>query len=100
MELKPGIQLASAVCPARVVVVKVPADRRPVIACGGRPMVPAPGGPGAETIDPALADGVRLGKRYEADGLELLCTAAGEGTLTADGTPMAIKAAKPLPASD
>jgi hypothetical protein len=100
MELKPGIQLASAVCAARVVVVKLPGDHQPVIACGGQPMVPAPGGPATATLDPALAAGVRLGKRYEADGLELLCTAAGEGTLTADGKPLAVKSAKPLPASD
>jgi hypothetical protein len=43
---------------------------------------------------------VLLGKRYEAAGVEVLCTAAGEGTLTCDGQPMTLKTAKPLPASD
>jgi hypothetical protein len=101
MELKPGAQLASVVCDARVVVVKVPGDRQPGVACGGQAMVPvAEHGPSTATIDPSLSSGAVLGKRYEADGLELLCTAAGEGTLTCDGEPMAIKSAKPLPASD
>jgi hypothetical protein len=101
MDLKPGAQLASVVCGARVVVVKVPGDRRPEVACGGRPMVPAAElTPTGEAIDPALRSGALLGKRYEAGGLELLCTKPGEGTLTCDGEPMPIKSAKPLPASD
>jgi hypothetical protein len=103
LELKPGAQLASVVCAGRVVLVKVPADRVPVIGCGGRPMVPvadAAAGAGNESIDPARRAGLLLGKRYEADGVEVLCTAAGEGTLTCDGEPMALKTAKPLPASD
>jgi len=46
--------------------------------------------------------GTLLGKRY-ADGdtgLELLCTKAGEGSLSLGGTPLALKEAKPLPSSD
>ncbi|MBB4774880.1 hypothetical protein F4557_003298 [Actinomadura catellatispora] len=35
-----------------------------------------------------------------AETLELLCTSSGTGELSCDGTPMALKAAKPLPASD
>ena len=101
MDLKPGTQLASAACSGRVVVVKLPGDRVPVIGCGGHPMVPPDERGSADAaIDPALRSGVQIGKRYEAGGLELLCTASGEGTLTCDGTPMAIKSAKPLPASD
>jgi hypothetical protein len=105
MDLKPGVQLASVVCGGRVVVVKVPAGRQPEIACGGRPMVPYDATAGSAgvarlAVDPSLRSGLQLGKRYEADGLELLCTAAGEGTLTCDGRSMAIKTAKPLPASD
>jgi hypothetical protein len=101
MDLKPGVQLASVVCRALVVVVRAPAPRRPDIACGGRPMVPvAERGATDAAADPALWGGTLLGKRYESGGLELLCTAPGEGTLTCDGEPMAIKAAKPLPASD
>jgi hypothetical protein len=100
MELKPGLQLASAVCTARVVVVKVPADRTPEIACGGHPMVPVGEDAPSAEIDPALAGGVLLGKRYEGDGLEVLCSAAGDGTLTSDGRQLTVKTAKPLPASD
>jgi hypothetical protein len=36
----------------------------------------------------------------ESSGLELLCTKVGVGQLEADGRPLEIKAAKPLPASD
>ena len=105
MDLKPGLQLASAVCGGRIVIVKAPPDRTPEIGCGGRPMVPAGGagagaGAGTSGPDPALGSGMLLGKRYEAGGLEVLCTAAGEGTLTCDGEPMTVKSAKPLPASD
>jgi hypothetical protein len=39
--LRPGEQLASAVCSTRVIVVRVPAEGRPLITCGGQPMVPA-----------------------------------------------------------
>jgi hypothetical protein len=46
--------------------------------------------------------GTRMGKRYTRDGddLELLVTKAGRGSLAADGTALAVKDAKPLPASD
>jgi hypothetical protein len=43
-----------------------------------------------------------LGKRYvDADtGLEVLCTKAGRGVLSADGRQLTIKAPNALPASD
>jgi hypothetical protein len=100
LNLRPGDQLASNVCTTRVVVIRVPADRHPVIECGGSPMIagasgakPTPGGPDAAT---------QIGKRYtDASGsVELLCTSSGTGVLTSDGEPMTIKSAKPLPASD
>jgi len=98
--LRPGEQLASAVCSTRVIVVRVPAEGRPLITCGGRPMVPAaPAQPSpAGTADAATL----IGKRYvdTAGTLEVLCTASGTGVLSCDGTPMTVKAAKPLPASD
>ncbi|MDX2541554.1 hypothetical protein ACOT81_01350 [Streptomyces sp. WI04-05B] len=95
---RPGDQLASTACGTRVVVIRAPADAHPRLACAGEPMVPA-------TSLPAVRDpgsGTIIGKRYvNATGtLELLCTASGAGELTCDGTPMTIKAAKPLPASD
>lgn len=96
---RPGDQLASTVCSTRVVVVRIPADAAPVLACGGSPMVPA------ATATPVAANGSTLtvlGKRYvdATETVEVLCTAAGAGELSCDGAPMTIKAAKALPASD
>jgi hypothetical protein len=57
---------------------------------------------GKSAIDPALAGGTQLGKRYadESSGIEVLCSKSGEGTLTLDGKPLEVKGAKPLPSSD
>jgi hypothetical protein len=48
------------------------------------------------------ASGTLIGKRYvnAAGDLELLCTKPGAGALAADGAPLAMKGAKPLPSSD
>ena len=49
----------------------------------------------------ALADGNLMGKRYvDENGAEVLVTKAGKGTLSVGSTPLTIKEAKPLPASD
>ena len=98
--LRPGEQLASTACTTRVVVVRAPAQHRPVISCGGSPMIPAPA---ARPVPIPEADAVTLiGKRYvdASEELELLCTFSGTGQLRCDGVPMTHKAAKPLPASD
>jgi hypothetical protein len=98
--LRPGDQLASTVCGTRVVVIRAPVAAQPQLACGGSPLVPAAEAP---PVKPGPAGTTTLiGKRYvDATGtLELLCTASGTGELTCDGAPMALKAAKPLPASD
>jgi hypothetical protein len=102
MQLRPGLKLHSAVCDAQVVVVRAPAAEVD-LGCGGAPMVPdgeAP--PAGATLDATLGDPAQLGKRYEEPevGLELLCTKAGAGALTCNGAPLALKGAKPLPASD
>ena len=57
--------------------------------------------PGA-ALNPAHADGTLLGKRYgdEDLGLEILCTKAGEGSLSIGNVPLPVKGAKPLPSSD
>jgi hypothetical protein len=97
---RPGDQLASTACTAKVVVIRVPAGSSPVIACGGEPMVPALG---ASSAASGGADAVTLiGKRYvdATETVELLCTSSGAGALSCDGAPMTVKAAKPLPASD
>ena len=100
--LRPGDQLASTVCGTRVVVVRAPAQGRPVIACGGSPMVPAASAPPAPPGGSGSVAVTLIGKRYvDAGGtLELLCTSSGPGELSCDGVPMTLKAAKPLPASD
>ena len=101
MQLKAGQRLASTVCDAEVVVVKAPAGDVEV-GCGGAPMVEAGQDAPRGTLDSSLGDAVLLGKRYadEEAGLELLCTKAGEGALTLDGTVLGLKGAKPLPSSD
>ncbi|GAA2402162.1 hypothetical protein GCM10010191_06980 [Actinomadura vinacea] len=99
--LRPGEQLASAVCSTRVVVVRAPGQERPEITCGGSPMVPGKSSAQQPSSDPG--DAVTLiGKRYvnAAATLELLCVSSGPGELSCDGVPMTLKAAKPLPASD
>jgi hypothetical protein len=52
-------------------------------------------------LDPALADGSVMGKRYvdETDA-EVLVTKAGAGSLSVGETALSLKEAKPLPASD
>jgi hypothetical protein len=100
---RPGDQLASAVCSVRLIVIRAPLGGLPgPVECGGKPLVPAgqAAGPGPDT--PADAHVTLLGKRYvdDSDSLELLCTHAGPGRLTLAGVPLAVKAPKPLPASD
>ncbi len=53
-------------------------------------------------VSPDFAGGVTIGKRYvdEDSGLEVLGAKAGKGSLAFDGKPLALKGAKPLPASD
>lgn len=102
MDLKPGSRWKSAVCDAQLVVVRPPKTAGE-LQCGGAAVLPiddaaTPTG----AIDPGFADGVLIGKRYvdETSGLEVLGAKAGKGSLAFDGVPMAIKGAKPLPASD
>jgi hypothetical protein len=101
--LRPGDQLASTVSSTRVAVIRAPAGRRPLIACGGSPMVPAASGQRPASGEAGEAGATTLiGKRYvdATETVEVLCTASGAGELSCDGVPMTRKAAKPLPASD
>lgn len=95
-----GDQLASTACTTRVVVVRAPGDRSPLIECGGSPMVT--GAPTAKPAPPAPGAATLIGKRYvdATETVELLCTSSGTGQLTCDGVAMTLKAAKSLPASD
>jgi hypothetical protein len=101
VKLRPGQKLTSAVCTAEVVIVRAPAEDLDV-GCGGVPMVERPGPAPSGVPDPAFGEGPLLGKRYadEDSGLEVLCSRAGTGSLTANGRVLQLKGAKPLPASD
>jgi hypothetical protein len=100
--LKPGLRLRSAVCSTEVMVIRALALDA-VLACGGVEMqgMSETVQPGA-TLDPALAQGSLIGKRYvdTADRVELLCTRGGDGALALDGVAMQVKQAKALPSSD
>ncbi len=100
--LKVGSRLRSSVCATEVMVIAAP-EADVALRCGGAPMVPLDAEPEAgATLDPEASGGTQIGKRYvnEAGTLELLCTKPGEGSLAAEGAPLAIKGAKPLPSSD
>src|SRR5258705_13315403 len=99
MEAKPGARLRRAVGEAQVVVGRPP-DRAVDLRCGGAPLLAGDEAGDGRAIDPGQAEGTLLGKRYwdEGAGIELLCTRAGQGSLTCDGARMAVKGAKPLPA--
>jgi hypothetical protein len=100
--MKAGSRWRSAVCSTEVMVIMAP-ENDLHLTCGGAPLIelgtePPPGA----TLSPEAQGGSQIGKRYvnEAGDLELLCTKPGEGSLAADGKPLAIKGAKPLPSSD
>jgi hypothetical protein len=98
-----GQTLSSVTDTTTVIVVRAPgADME--ITCGGRLMVDVKAGTPVELIpaDPAFTQATKLGKRYEnaAATIELLCTKGGTSSLAVDGEILAVKAAKPLPASD
>jgi hypothetical protein len=101
MKLTVGTTLYSTVDSAAVIVVRAP-DADVTVTYGDAEMSTEK--PAADAGGGAAAgqDGTLLGKRYtdEAGSLELLCTKPGPGALAVDGTPLQIKQAKPLPASD
>jgi hypothetical protein len=102
MKMAPGLRLRSAVCKTEIVVVRPPSQDVD-LQCGGVSMVrvddpdPLSGVP----ID-GQDQGSSLGKRYvnESVGLEVLCTKAGDGTLSLAGEVLEVKTPKPLPSSD
>ncbi|BBX23904.1 hypothetical protein MTER_33150 [Mycolicibacter terrae] len=99
--IKSGTRLKSQVCDTQVIVVKT-ADSLDDLRAGGAAMVPLDAdASGGAALDPDFAGGSMMGKRYVDDaGAEVLVTKAGAGTLSIGTVPMAIKEAKPLPASD
>jgi hypothetical protein len=103
VKLKPGTRLRSQVDGTEIIVVRSPPDDLDV-ACGGQPMidVAAEPGPGLGATENATAR-TQLGKRYTLAGdaaIELLVTKPGQYGLSIGGTPLVLKEAKPLPASD
>jgi len=97
--IKNGTRLASQVCDTQVIVVRS-ADSLDDLRCGGVPMVALDAERRGE-LDPAFSDGAIMGKRYvDETGAEVLVTKAGAGTLAVGRTPLSLKEAKPLPASD
>jgi len=99
--IKNGTRLQSQVCDTQVIVVRS-ADSLDDLRVGGAPVVPIGTDPDAGlTLDEALSDGNLMGKRYVDDGgAEVLVTKAGKGTISVGSPPLALKEAKPLPASD
>ena len=99
--IKNGTRLQSQVCDTQVIVVRS-AESLDDLRAGGAPMVAVGSDVDSSlSLDAALSDGNLMGKRYVDDaGAEVLVTKAGAGTLSVGSTPLAIKEAKPLPASD
>ena len=100
--LKPGVRLKSAVCATEVMVIRAPAGEAQ-LECGGAEMLTVTEAvPEGAKLDPALAQGSLIGKRYvdAEERYELLCTKAGEGSLALSGAPLGVKQAKALPSSD
>jgi hypothetical protein len=99
--IKNGTRLQSQVCDTQVIVVRS-ADSLDDLRAGGAPMVPVGGEKDSNlALDDAFSGGTLMGKRYVDDaGAEVLVTKAGAGSLSIGVTPLEIKEAKPLPASD
>jgi hypothetical protein len=99
VKLRAGQTLHSAVDATTVVVIRAP-DDDVAVTCGEVEMLES--APASPPEGAAAGDGTQLGKRYvdEAGAIELLCTKAGTATLAVGGTPLGLKEAKPLPASD
>jgi hypothetical protein len=99
--IKNGTRLQSQVCHTQLIVVRS-GDGLDDLRAGGVPMVPIGEKTSVQhTLDPKLSDGNLMGKRYiDQNGAEVLITRAGQGTLTVGASPLIVKDAKPLPASD
>lgn len=97
--IKNGTRLQSQVDDTQVIVVRS-AESLGDLRCGGAPMVPI-GVPRCGELDPRYSTGTVMGKRYtDETGAEVLVTKAGAGTLAVGESPLNLKEAKPLPASD
>jgi hypothetical protein len=99
--LRTGTRLQSQVCETQVIVVRSSAGLDNLRAGGVAMVALGEAGDSSVTMDSAFSGGSVLGKRYVADdGAEVLVTRGGAGTLSIGDTPLTIKSAQPLPASD
>ena len=101
IQLKAGMRLRGTIDTCEVVVVRAPAEPTD-LRYGGHPLVSMEAEVTVRNPEPGFDQGTQLGKRYSDDemGIELLCTKAGEGSLSVGARVLAVKGAKPLPASD
>lgn len=99
MKLTVGLALHSTVDSTSLIVTKAP-EGEVEITVGGEPVTTEK--PATAPAPSSSPEGAQIGKRYADDdlGIELLCTKAGAGTLAVNGTPIGLREAKPLPASD
>jgi hypothetical protein len=104
MQLETGMRLRCATCTTEVIVIRVPPHKVNVeqLQCGGQPMVARDDPLDSPFAVHANGDGAQLGKRYQddEDGLEILCTKSGAGTLSCDDKQLMLKQPKVLPSSD
>ena len=72
------------------------------LRCGGHPFHSIDEQASPVPVVTGFDGGTQLGKRYADEdlGLEVLCTKAGEGSISVGETILEVKGAKPLPASD
>lgn len=99
--MKSGSRLQSQVCETQVIVVRA-SDALSDLSCGGAAMIALDAERDSTlALDASLSGGALMGKRYvDESGGEVLVTRAGAGTLSVGTTPLNLKEAKPLPASD
>jgi hypothetical protein len=102
MDVKPGLRLTSTACRTEVIVVKAPP--MPIdLRCGGHRMVAKRQRRRVSSpIDIMHSDGTEVGQRYidEEVGLELLCTKAGDGSLSLGQRRLPLKDSTPSPMFD
>jgi hypothetical protein len=99
MKLRVGARYYSAVCETQVIVVSA-SNSEVDLTCGGQPMLETKTQEAFLEIDPILANGALLGKRYGDGTFELLVVKAGTGTLTVRDVPLEVLKPRQLPSSD
>ncbi|WP_338179890.1 hypothetical protein [Jatrophihabitans sp.] len=101
MHIKVGERLRSAVDTTEIVIIRAePGDV--ALTCGGQAMVAPDASVPVGSPVSGQDTGTALGKRYTTvdAAIEVLCTKAGQGSLSVDGVAMTLKQPRGLPASD